>query len=166
MRQQTLAVQDFFEKYGRKSRRDLFLEEMDRIVPWQPIEALIAPHYAAASLGRRPGLSIMLRIYFVQQWFKLSDTGVEEALYDSASLQHFVGVNLRLAPAPDEMTVCKFRHLLEKHELGRAMLDAVSDYLGAKGIRITAGEIVDATIIHAPRSLKILTGERDPETHL
>lgn len=166
MRRQTLAAQDGFEKYGRKSRRDLFLQEMDRVVPWQSIETLIAPHYAAASLGGRPGVSIMLRIYFVQQWFKLSDADAEEALYDSASLQHFVGVNLSLAPPPDETRVCKFRHLLEKHELGRAMLDAVNDYLGAKGIRISTGEIVDAKIICVPSSQRNLTGEREPETQI
>jgi IS5 family transposase len=116
--------------------------------------------------GRRPvGLEIMLRTYFVQQWFNLSDPGVEEALYDSASLRWFVGVDLGLAAAPDETTVCRFRHLLEEHELGGAMSDTVNLHLAAKGIRITTGTIVDATIIHAPSSTKNATGERDPEMH-
>ncbi len=166
MQQQTLASQASFERYGRKSRRELFLEEMDRVVPWAELEFLVEPHYAKAGKGRRPvGLSIMLRTYFVQQWFNLSDPGVEEALYDSAALRRFVGVDLGRAPAPDETTVCKFRHLLEKHQLGGAMLDAVNDHLDAKGIRITTGTIVDATIIHAPSSTKNQSGERDPEMH-
>jgi IS5 family transposase len=136
------------------------------VVPWAELEFLVEPHYAKAGKGRRPvGLSIMLRTYFVQQWFNLSDPGVEEALYDSAALRRFVGVDLGRAPAPDETTVCKFRHLLEKHQLGGAMLDAVNDHLDAKGIRITTGTIVDATIIHAPSSTKNQSGERDPEMH-
>jgi IS5 family transposase len=111
------------------------------------------------------GLSIMLRTYFVQQWFNLSDPGVEEALYESAALRRFVGVDLGVAPAPDETTVCRFRHLLEKHDLGGLMLEAVNVHLEAKGIRIATGTIVDATIIHAPSSTKNQSGERDPEMH-
>jgi IS5 family transposase len=166
MRQQTLATQASFEKYGRKSRRELFLGEMERVVPWTELESLVGPRYAKAGNGRQPvGLSIMLRTYFVQQWFNLSDPGVEEALYDSASLRRFVGVDLGVAPAPDETTICRFRHLLEKHELGGAMLDVVNHHLDSKGIRIATGTIVDATIIHAPSSTKNSTGERDPEMH-
>lgn len=166
MRQQTLACQAGYEKYARKSRRELFLEEMERVVPWTELEALVEPHYPRGENGRPPvGLEIMLRIYFVQQWFNLSDPGVEEALYDSASLRRFVGVDLGRAPAPDETTVCKFRRLLEQHELGGAMLDAVNHHLASKGIRITTGTIVDATIIHAPSSTKNQTQERDPEMH-
>src|SRR5882672_5034466 len=119
MKQQSLASQGVFEKYGRKSRRELFLEEMERVVPWSALESLVRPHYAKAGNGRQPvGLSIMLRTYFVQQWFNLSDPGVEEALYESAALRRFVGVDLGMAPAPDETTICRFRHLLEKHDLG------------------------------------------------
>jgi transposase, IS5 family len=160
MRQQTLASQTSFEKYGRKTRRELFLEEMNQEVPWSELEALVEPHYPKVGNGRRPvGLRIMLRTYFVQQWFNLSDPGVEEALYDSTSLQRFVAVDLGAAPAPDETSVCRFRHLLEKHELGGAMLDAVNHHLDSKDIRITTGTIVDATIIHAPSSTKNSTGE-------
>src|SRR6266850_1185124 len=166
MKQQSLASQGVFEKYGRKSRRELFLEEMERVVPWSVLESLVRPHYAKAGNGWQPvGLSIMLRTYFVQQWFNLSDPGVEEAFYESAALRRFVGVDLGVAPAPDETTVCRFRHLLEKHDLGGLMLEAVNVYLEAKGIRIATGTIVDATIIHAPSSTKNQSGERDPEMH-
>ena len=166
MKQQSLSSQSGFEKYARKSRRELFLDEMEKIVPWSGLEALVRPHYAKAGKGRQPvGLSIMLRVYFVQQWFNLSDPGVEEALYESAALRRFVGVDLGVAPAPDETTVLRFRHLLEKHDLGGLMLDAVNVHLEAKGIRIQRGTIVDATILHAPSSTKNASGERDPEMH-
>jgi IS5 family transposase len=166
MRQQTLASQASFEKYGRKSRRELFLDEMEQVVPWGELESLVEPHYTRAGNGRQPvGLRIMLRTYFLQQWFNLSDPGVEEALYDSASLRRFAGVDLGRAPVPDETTICRFRHLLEKHELGGAMLDAVNHHLDTRGIRIATGTIVDATILHAPSSTKNAKQERDPEMH-
>jgi IS5 family transposase len=107
----------------------------------------------------------MLRVYFVQQWFNLSDPGVEEALYESPALRGFVGVDLGVAPAPDETTICRFRHLLEKHALGEQMLETVNHHLASKGIHIATGTIVDATIIHAPSSTKNQSGERDPEMH-
>ena len=163
MNQQTFSSQAGFEKYGRKSRRELFLDEMERVVPWAELQALIEPHYAKAGNGRRPvGLSIMLRIYFLQQWFNLSDPGVEEALYESSVLRRFAGVDLGRAAAPDETTICRFRHLLEKHELGGAMLERVNEHLATKGIKIATGTIVDATIIHAPSSTKNEKKERDP----
>jgi IS5 family transposase len=166
MKQQTFASQLSFEKYGRKSRRELFLEEMEQVVPWAELQALVEPHYPKAGNGRRPvGLSIMLRTYFMQQWFNLSDPGVEEAFYESATLRRFAGVDLGVAPAPDETTVLRFRHLLEKHDLCGAMLDAVNLHLEAKGIRIATGTIVDATIIHAPSSTKNEKKERDPAMH-
>lgn len=166
MRQRTLAAQGVFEKYGRKSRRELFLDEMEKVVPWSSLESLVRPYYAKAGNGRQPvGLSIMLRTYFVQQWFNLSDPGVEEAIYESPVLRRFIGVDLGVAPAPDETTVLRFRHLLEKHQLGGVMLEAVNVHLEAKGIRIETGTIVDATIIHAPSSTKNASGERDPEMH-
>ncbi len=166
MKQQSLASQGVFEKYGRKSRREVFLEEMEQIVPWSALEALVSPHYAKAGKGRQPvGLSIMLRTYFVQQWFNLSDPGVEEAMYESAALRRFVGVDLGMAPAPDETTVLGFSHLLEKHDLGGLMLEAVNVHLEARGIKIATGTIVDATILHAPSSTRNASGERDPEMH-
>jgi IS5 family transposase len=116
-----LATQTGFEKYGRRTRRELFLEEMEQVVPWSELEGLVRPHYPKGENGRPPvGLSVMLRIYFVQQWFNLSDPGAEDALYESTVLRRFAGVDLGRAPAPDETTLCKFRHLLEAHELGDA----------------------------------------------
>jgi len=166
VRQQTLAVQTGFETYGRKSKREQFLDEMEQVVPWAELQALIEPHYPKGENGRPPvGLSIMLRVYFLQQWFNLSDPGAEEALYESPVLRRFVGVDLGRAPAPDESTILQFRHLLERHDLGGAMLDTVNQYLESRGIRITTGTIVDATIIHAPSSTKNRSGERDPEMH-
>jgi IS5 family transposase len=166
MKQQTFASQSNFEKYGRKSRRELFLDEMELVVPWAELQALVEPHYPKVGNGRRPvGLSIMLRTYFMQQWFNLSDPGVEEAFYESATLRRFAGVDLGVAPAPDETTVLRFRHLLEQYDLCGAMLDAVNLHLEAKGIRIATGTIVDATIIHAPSSTKNEKKERDPAMH-
>jgi transposase, IS5 family len=166
MKQQTFASQLSFEKYGRKSRRELFLDEMEAVVAWAELQTLVEPHYPKAGNGRRPvGLAIMLRTYFMQQWFNLSDPGVEEAFYESATLRRFAGVDLGVAPAPDETTVLRFRHLLEKHDLCGKMLDAVNLHLEAKGIRIATGTIVDATILHAPSSTKNEKKERDPAMH-
>src|ERR1700739_4313863 len=166
MRQQTLAAQTGFEKYGRKTKRERFLEEMEQIVPWAELQGLVEPHYPKGENGRPPvGLSIMLRVYFLQQWFNLSDPGAEDALYESPVLRHFVGIDLGRAPVPDESTILGFRHLLEKHALGGAMLKAVNQYLESRGIRISRGTIVDATILHAPSSTKNRSGERDPEMH-
>ena len=164
MFQATFASQSSFEKYGRKSKREQFLETMDGIIPWRELEALIEPHYPKAGNGRQPvGLPIMLRVYFLQQWFNLSDPGAEEALYDSSALRRFAGVDLGRAAAPDETTILRFRHLLEQHELCGQMLDTVNLYLDSKGIKITTGTIVDATIIAAPSSTKNAKKERDPE---
>lgn len=166
MRQQTLASQTGFERYARKTRREQFLEEMEQVVPWVELEELVRPHYPKGANGRPPvGLGIMLRVYFLQQWFNLSDPGAEDALYESVVLRRFAGVDLGRAPAPDETTILNFRHLLEAHDLGGAMLAAVNLHLEAKGLRISTGTIVDATIIHAPSSTKNATGTRDPEMH-
>jgi len=155
-----------FERYTKKTKRALFLEEMEQVVPWAELCALIEPHYPKVGKGRQPvGLERMLRIYFLQQWFNLSDPGVEEALYDSAVLRQFVGIDLGQEPVPDETTVLNFRHLLEEHQLGGKMLEAVNLHLQKKGIRITTGTIVDATIIHAPSSTKNREEQRDPEMH-
>jgi len=155
-----------FERYSKKTRRELFLEEMEQVVPWKDLCALIEPHYPKAGNGRPPvGVKRMLRIYFLQQWFNLSDPGVEEALYDSPVMRQFAGIDLGREPVPDETTVCKFRHLLEEHNLGGEMLETVNQYLQSKGIRITTGTIVDATLIHAPSSTKNREEKRDPEMH-
>jgi IS5 family transposase len=149
-----------------QEQAELFADQMNQVVSWSELLALVEPHYPRAGNGRQPvGLSIMLRTYFLQQWFSLSDPGMEEAFYESPVLRRFAGVDLGVAAAPDETTILRFRHLLEEHDLGGAMLDAVNRYLESKGIRITTGTIVDATIIHAPCSTKNSTGERDPAMH-
>ena len=154
------------ERYTKKTRRALFLEEMEQVVPWGKLCGLIESYYPKAGNGRQPvGVERMLRIYFLQQWFNLSDPAVEEALYDSAVMRSFVGIDLGREPVPDETTVCKFRHLLEEHGLGGRMLEAVNLHLQSQGVRITTGTIVDATIIHAPSSTKNREQKRDPEMH-
>src|SRR5882724_3407623 len=165
-KQRTLAMMTGFERYTKKTRRAIFLEEMEQVVPWGKLCALIEPHYRKAGNGRRPvGLERMLRIYFLQQWFNLADPAVEEALYDSATLRQFAGIDLGAEPVPDETTVCKFRHLLEEHNWGEEILGTVNLHLQAKGMRITTGTIVDATLIHAPSSTKNRDQSRDPEMH-
>ena len=152
-----------FERYTKKTKRALFLEEMEQVVPWGELCGLIELHYPKAGNGRAPiGVERMLRIYFLQQWFNLSHPGVEEALYDSVVLRQFVGIDLGQEPVPDETTVCKFRHLLEEHKLGGEMLETVNLHLQEKGVRISTGTIVDATIIHAPSSTKKPGGEARP----
>jgi transposase, IS5 family len=165
-KQRTLAMMTGFERYTKKTRRAMFLEEMEQVVPWAKLGALIEPHYPKPGHGRRPKeLEQMLRMYCLQQWFNLSDPAVEEALYDSATLRQFVGIDLGWEPVPDETTVCKFRHLLEEHHLGEEILGTVNLHLQAKGVRITTGTIVDATLIHAPSSTKNQEQSRDPEMH-
>lgn len=155
-----------FEQYTKKTRRQIFLEEMERVVPWRELCALVEPHYPKPGNGRPPvGVERMLRIYFLQQWFNLSDPAVEEALYDSAVMRQFVGIDLGHEPVPDETTACKFRHLLEEHQLGEQILGTVNLHLQAQGVRITTGTIVDATILHAPSSTKNREQQRDPEMH-
>ena len=155
-----------FERYTKKTRRAIFLEEMEQVVPWRELCGLIEPHYPKPGNGRPPvGVERMLRIYFLQQWFNLSDPAVEETLYDSAVMRQFVGIDLGHEPVPDETTACKFRHLLEEHQLGEQILGTVNLHLQAQGVRITTGTIVDATILHAPSSTKNREQQRDPEMH-
>jgi IS5 family transposase len=163
--QQTLASTGF-EKYTKVTRRAQFLAEMDRVVPWRELCARIEPVYPKPGNGRPPvGLERMLRMYFLQHWFNLSDPAVEEAVYDSPTMRAFVGIDLGREPVPDETTVCKFRHLLEAHGLGQALFDAVTEHLRAQGVTVSTGTIVDATIIAAPSSTKNATGTRDPAMH-
>lgn len=163
MKQTTLATAGF-DRYAKTTRRAVFLSEMNRVVPWSRLCKLIEPHYPKAGNGRPPvGLERMLRLYFLQQWFNLSDPAVEEALYESISMREFVGIDLGLEPVPDETTVCKFRHLLERHELGRRLFEEVGSHLQAQGMKVSGGTIVDATLIAAPSSTKNSSGERDPE---
>ena len=165
MRQATLASVNF-ERYSKTTRRAAFLAEMDRVVPWAELCGLISPVYPKPGNGRPPvGLERMLRIYFLQLWFNLSDPGVEEALYDSAAMRQFVAIDLGREPVPDETTVCKFRHLLERHELGSEIFARVNQHLEQRGLKVGTGTIVDATIISAPSSTKNASRQRDPEMH-
>ena len=166
MKQQTLAVAGGFERFGKQSRRAEFLAAMELVVPWGELVGLIEPHYPDTGKGRPPiGVERMLRIYFLQAWFNLSDPGVEDAMYDSLAMRGFVGIDLGREPAPDQTTVCKFRHLLERHGLGERIFALVNGYLQKHGLKIGTGTIVDATILNAPSSTKNKSGERDPEMH-
>jgi IS5 family transposase len=165
MKQLTLAMAGF-ERYGKTTRRAVFLAEMERVVPWRELCALIEPVYPKPGNGRPPvGVERMLRIYFLQHWFNLSDPAAEEALYDSLAMRRFVGIDLGREPAPDETTVCRFRHLLETHDLGRRLFEAVHRHLEANGLKVSTGTIVDATIINAPSSTKNADKARDPDMH-
>ena len=166
MRQQSLA-EEGFEKYRKPTRREQFLDEMDKVIPWEGLCEVIEPFYPnPEGAGRRPvGLERMLRIHFLQHWFNLSDPAVEEALYDSRAMRRFVGIDLGREPAPDETTVCKFRHLLEAHNLGDQLFALIAAYLEENGLKVSTGTIVDATIIDAPSSTKNKAGKRDPEMH-
>jgi transposase, IS5 family len=165
-RAQSTLASTGFEKYTKTTRRAQFLAEMDRVVPWRALCARIEPVYPKAGSGRPPvGVERMLRMYFLQHWFNLSDPAVEEALYDSPTLRAFVGIDLGQEPVPDETTVCKFRHLLEQHGLARGLFDEVTQHLRAQGLAVSTGTIVDATIIAAPSSTKNESGTRDPAMH-
>jgi len=166
MRQQTLA-EEGFEKYRKPTRREQFLEEMDRIIPWAELSAVIEPFYPKGEGPGRPpvGVERMLRIHFLQHWFNLSDPAVEEALYDSRAMRRFAGIDLGREPAPDETTICKFRHLLERHNLGDRLFVLIAEYLQENGLKVSTGTIVDATIISAPSSTKNKDRKRDPEMH-
>jgi IS5 family transposase len=153
-----------WQQKGKVTRRERFLAEMEAVIPWPRLLAVIAPYYPRAGRGRQPlGLEKMLRIYFVQQWFTLSDPAAEDALYDSESIRRFVGVELGDDVVPDESTILRFRHLLERHQLTTALFDAVRDLLTEQRLLLKAGTIVDATILAAPSSTKNATGTRDPE---
>jgi IS5 family transposase len=166
-KQLTLATNDF-ERFRKATRREKFLAEMNAVVPWTKLVALIEPHYPkATSAGGRPpvGVERMLRIHCLQLWFDLSDPAVEEALYDSQAMRAFVGIDLGREPAPDETTVMRFRHLLEEQQLGVRIFEEVGRVLLKRGLRLSKGTIVDATIIAAPSSTKNAEGSRDPEMH-
>jgi IS5 family transposase len=149
----------------KKTRREVFLEEMEVVVPWKVLLKIIEPHYPVAGRGRRPyALESMLRVHLMQNWFALSDPAMEEALYEIASLRSFARLSLN-EPLPDETTILNFRHLLEANDLADDMLRAINALLARKGLLLKRGSIVDATIIAAPSSTKNAEGERDPEMH-
>jgi IS5 family transposase len=162
-KQQTFASVAWTQK-GKVTRRERFLAEMDAVIPWADLLRVIEPHYPKAGNGRQPlGLEKMLRIYFVQQWFNLSDPQAEDSLYDSESIRRFVRIELSEDVVPDETTILRFRHLLEQHGLTAKIFDLVKELLTAKRLLLKSGTIVDATIISAPSSTKNARKTRDPE---
>jgi IS5 family transposase len=149
----------------KKTRREVFLEEMELVVPWKALVKLIEPHYPVAGRGRRPyPLESILRVHLMQNWFALSDPAMEEALYEIASLRTFARLSLS-EPIPDETTILNFRHLLEENDLAEDILKLVNAHLARKGLLLKRGSIVDATIIAAPSSTKNAEGKRDPDMH-
>ena len=166
MKQQTLAMaaDKNFEQFRRPTRRDIFLKTMDKIMPWQELCSVVEPYYPKGEGGRPPiGLERMLRMLFVQHWFNLADEACEEALYNSASLRAFVGIDLGRERVPDGTTLLRFRRLLETHKLGEALFAKVGQVLQGRGLKVGVGTIVDATIIGAPSSTKNEDKKRDPE---
>jgi len=164
MSEQRTLASVAYETKGKVTRRERFLGEMDAVIPWTTLLALVAPHYAVPGRGRRPlPLETMLRVYFLQQWFDLSDPQAEDMLYDSESMRRFARVELGEDTVPDESTILRFRHLLEEHQLTAQMFDAIKQLLIDKRLLLKAGTIVDATILAAPSSTKNATKTRDPE---
>lgn len=163
MEQKTFASLAW-ERKGKQTKRERFLSEMDAVIPWKKLLKVVEPHYPRAGNGRPPmQLETMLRIYFLQIWFNLSDPGAEEALYDSESMRRFARIELSEDRVPDETTILNFRHLLEQHELTARMFERINRMLEKKGLLLRTGTIVDATIIAAPSSTKNSEGTRDPE---
>ena len=166
MKQQTFASLAY-EGKKRKTRRERFLNEMEQVVPWEKLIAVIEPNYPRA--GRRGGqpmpLEAMLRIYLMQQWYALSDPAMEDALYEIESMRRFADLDLEDDALPDESTILKFRHLLEKHQLTEKMFEVINANLIEQGMKVSAGTMVDATIVNASSSTKNKEQSRDPEMH-
>jgi transposase, IS5 family len=166
MKQMTLAAARGFEKHERPTRKAEFLARMETLMPWAEFCVLIEPHYPKAGNGRPPvGLERMLRMYFIANWFNLSDEACEDALYDVPMFRQFCRIDLGRERVPDATTLLKFRHLLEVHQLGVAMFAKVGELLLANGMKLSGGTIVDATLIAAPPSVKNEEKARDPEMH-
>lgn len=164
MHQPTFASVEFAQK-KRKTRREVFLERLDALVPWEELAARIAPHYPRAGRGRRPyPLAVLLRIHCVQLCYNLSDPAMEDLLYEAESARRFCGLTLA-EPIPDESTILHFRHLLERHDLGTDLFGTINAHLARRGLRLREGTIVDATLIEAPPSTKNRARARDPEMH-
>ena len=149
----------------KKTRKRQFLAQMDKVVPWDDLVALIAPYYPEGRNGRPPfSLHSMLRIHFLQQWFSLSDPAMEEAFFDTPLYSEFAQLEA-MSRLPDESTILRFRHRLEKHKLAEQILNTVNDLLSARGLLLKAGTVVDATLIPAPTSTKNKDKARDPDMH-
>lgn len=165
MKQISLAATGF-EIATKRTRKREFLDEMNQVVPWAELIALIEPYAPAGKTGRPPfAVSTMLRIHFLQQWFGLSDPAMEEALHDVPLYREFAGLDAGVTRMPDESTILRFRHLLEANNLSIQLLAAINATLATKGLLLKSGTVVDATLIAAPPSTKNRTGERDPEMH-
>ena len=152
----------------KRTKREKFLAEMDQVVPWPALIALIEPHYPkTGSKGGRPPypLATMLRIHLMQQWYSLSDPALEDALIEVPTMRRFAGIDMLSDRIPDETTILAFRHLLEKHNLGEQIFETVKAHLKERGMAMKEGTIIDATLIAAPSSTKNKAGERDPEMH-
>lgn len=164
MGQQRTFAELAWSQKKKVTRREEFLGKMNQVIPWKDLVALIEPHYPTGDRGRPPlGIEKMLRIYFLQQWFDLSDPLAEESLYDSESMRRFAGVELSDDVVPDESSILRFRHLLEAHQLTEAIFASVRGLLETRGLLLKTGTIVDATILDAPSSTKNATRTRDPE---
>jgi IS5 family transposase len=163
---QTTFASVAWEKKGKITRRERFLAEMDAVIPWSRLLALIEPHYPKAGNGTQPKpMEQMLRIYFMQNWFNLSDPQAEDSLYDIESMRRFAGIELLGHDIPDETTILRFRHLLEQHQLTERIFAEIRSLLEEKRLLLKSGTIVDATIIAAPPSTKNEQKARDPEMH-
>lgn len=163
MKQKTFASLEH-EAKKKQAKRELFLNEMERVIPWKALLNEIEPYYPKAGKGRPPyALSTMLRIYFMQQWYGLSDPGMEETLYEIASMRRFAGLEMWDEALPDESAILRFRHLLEKHKLTEKLLGVVNAHLTENKLLLRTGTIVDATLIAAPSSTKNASGKRDAE---
>jgi transposase, IS5 family len=153
-----------YENKKKKTRREKFLEEMDRVIPWEELLQIVKEYYPRAGNGRQPmPLERMLRIYFMQQWYGLSDPSMEDALYDIESMRRFADIDIEADVIPDETTILHFRHLLERHDLTKQIFEKTRRYLSDKGLLLREGTIVDATIINAPSSTKNQDKARDKE---
>jgi IS5 family transposase len=163
---QTTFASVAWEKKGKITRRERFLAEMDAVIPWSRLLGLIEPHYPKAGNGTQPKpMEQMLRIYFMQNWFNLSDPQAEDSLYDIESMRRFAGLELAEDAIPDESTILRFRHLLEQHQLTEQIFAQIRTLLEEKRLLLRSGTIVDATIIAAPPSTKNAAEARDPEMH-
>lgn len=165
--QQKSFSQAEYEAKKKLTRRDIFLAKMEQIVPWSRLIAVVEPHYPKSGKRGRPpiGIERILRMYFIQQWYGLADMAVEDALYDSQALRNFCGIDLGVTTVPDSTTLMDFRHLLEKNALPQAMLKEVNALLKERGLLMSQGTLIDATLIAAPCSTKNKLRTRDPEMH-
>ena len=166
MKQMSLVAAAGFASHGKVTKRATFLAQMNRVVPWEALCAVVEPVYPKVGNGRPPiALERMLRMYFLAHWFNLADAALEEAIYESESMRRFVDIDLGRDRVPDETTVCKFRHLLERNQLGATLFEEVGRHLQAQGLTVNSGTMVDATIINAPSSTKNKDKARDLEMH-